>query len=162
MKRWLPAPLLSLALFATWLLLNESLSPGHLLTGAIAGLVIPLLTRPLRPPGGRLRRPVRLLRLIGVVGWDVLVSALQVARGIFGARRRPPRATFVVVPLDLRDPFALAALAVITTVVPGTVWCELAHDRSALLLHVFDVEDEARFIAWYKSRYEQPLSEIFG
>lgn len=31
----------------------------------------------------------------------------------------------------------------ITTVVPGTVWSELALDRSVLLLHVFDLEDEA-------------------
>lgn len=72
-----------------------------------------------------------------------------------------PRSAFVVVPLELRDAHALAALAVITTVIPGTVWCELAPDRSALMLHVFDVDDEAGFIAHYKSRYERPLREIF-
>jgi len=55
----------------------------------------------------------------------------------------------------------LASLAMITAVVPGTVWAELATDRSALLLHVFDVDDEAAFIAHYKSRYERPLQEIF-
>ena len=38
---------------------------------------------------------------------------------------------------------------------------ELAPDRSALLLHVFDVGDEADFVAHYKSRYEHPLQEIF-
>ena len=55
----------------------------------------------------------------------------------------------------------LAALAVITTVVPGTVWSELAIDRSAVLLHVFDVDDQAAFVARYKARYERPLIEIF-
>jgi multicomponent K+:H+ antiporter subunit E len=55
----------------------------------------------------------------------------------------------------------LAALAVITALVPGSVWAELAPDRSALLLHVFDVDDEAAFIAHFKSRYERPLQEIF-
>jgi len=49
----------------------------------------------------------------------------------------------------------------ITAVVPGTVWCELAPDSSALLLHVFDVDDAAEFVDHYKSRYEQPLLEIF-
>jgi multicomponent K+:H+ antiporter subunit E len=49
----------------------------------------------------------------------------------------------------------------ITTIVPGTVWCELAVDRRTLLLHVFDVDDEAAFVARYKSRYERPLLEMF-
>ena len=73
----------------------------------------------------------------------------------------PPRAAFVTIPLDLRDANGLAALAMITTVVPGTVWSELALDRSALLLHVFDLDDEARFVARFKARYERPLMEIF-
>jgi multicomponent K+:H+ antiporter subunit E len=49
----------------------------------------------------------------------------------------------------------------ITTVVPGTVWSELALDRSVLLLHVFDLDDEAAFIEHFKDTYERPLMEIF-
>ena len=49
----------------------------------------------------------------------------------------------------------------ICTVVPGTVWSELALDRSILLLHVFDLDDEARFIQHFKATYERPLMEIF-
>ena len=56
---------------------------------------------------------------------------------------------------------ALAALAMISAVIPGTVWSELAPDRSALLMHVFDLEDEAAFIQHFKTDYEQPLKEIF-
>jgi multicomponent K+:H+ antiporter subunit E len=152
-RRWFPAPVLSLALFAMWLLLNRSLSPGHLLLGALVGWLMPVLAAPLRP---------RVLAgLIVAVAIDVLVSALQVGRGVLKARRNPPRACFVVIPLELRDPFALASLAVITTIVPGTVWTELAPDRSALLLHVFDLQGEAEFIRHYKARYEHPLKEIF-
>ena len=103
-----------------------------------------------------------LARLILRVGRDVVVSALQVAAGVGRARRRPPRGAFVTVPLDLRDPHGLAALAIITAVVPGTVWCDLAPDRGSLLIHVFDLGDEADFIASYKRRYELPLKEIFG
>jgi multicomponent K+:H+ antiporter subunit E len=161
MKRWLPAPLLSAALLALWLLLNQSIAPGHLLIGALAALVLPLLTAPLRSPAGRLRGPRAALRLIGAVAVDVVRSALQVARGVLGAGRRPPHARFVVVPLDLRNVDGLAALALITTIVPGTVWSELAPDRSRLLLHVFDSPDDASFIAHYKQRYERPLLEIF-
>ena len=49
----------------------------------------------------------------------------------------------------------------ISAVIPGTVWSELAPDRSALLMHVFDLEDEAAFIQHFKTDYEQPLKEIF-
>jgi multicomponent K+:H+ antiporter subunit E len=161
MRRWFPAPVLSLALFAMWLLLNRSLAPGQLLLAALVGWLMPVLTAPLRPRAGRLRRPWVLARLVLVVGRDVIVSAVQVGRGVLKARRDAPRSYFVVIPLELRDPAALAALAVITTVVPGTVWTELAPDRSALLLHVFDMKGEEEFIRDYKSRYERPLKEIF-
>lgn len=161
MKRWLPAPWVSLALAGMWLLLNESLAPGHVLLALLLGWLVPLLATPLRPPAGPLRRPAVLARLLLHVAFDVVASSLFVSRGVLGARHDPPRAYFVTIPLELRDPFALAALAMITTVVPGTVWSELARDRSALRLHVFDVEAEDVFVRRFKQRYERPLKEIF-
>jgi multicomponent K+:H+ antiporter subunit E len=41
------------------------------------------------------------------------------------------------------------------------VWSELALDRKVLLMHVFDMPDEAQFIEHFKSTYERPLLEIF-
>ena len=162
MKRWLPSPLLSVGLLALWLLLAQTTSPGHWLLGTVLAVAMPLLMAPLRPTPRRLRHPLVAVRLILHVAADVVVSALGVAHGVLRYRRRPPRGAFVVVPLELRDVHALAALSMITAVVPGTVWCELASDRSELLLHVFDLDDETLFIARYKARYEQPLLEIFG
>jgi len=161
MKRLLPSPWLSLGLLGGWLLLTRSFSVGQVLMGIAVAVVIPLLMAPLRPRPGRLRRWGLLLRLILRVGRDVLRSGLQVAVGVWRASSHPPRGTFVVVPLSLRDEHALAALSMITAVVPGTVWTELAPDRSALLLHVFNLDDEAAFIHHFKTDYEQPLKEIF-
>ena len=161
MKRWVPSPWLSAGLFALWLLLNQTVAPAHLLLGAVVAVAVPLLTRPLRPAGPPLRHPLVLVRLIISVGWDVVRSSLEVGTRVLRAGRHPPRSRFVLVPLVLRNPHALASLAMITAVVPGTIWAELATDRSLLLLHVFDVEDEATFVAHYKSRYERPLQEIF-
>lgn len=158
-RRLFPAPLLSAALSAMWLMLNESLFIGHVALAVFLGWLLPFLLAELRPQRPRIRHPLRILRLILVVGYDVLRSNLEVALGIL--RQRPSREAFVTIPLELRDPTALATLAIITTVVPGTVWCELARDSSAVLLHVWDLEDETSFIADYKSRYEAPLLEIF-
>lgn len=162
MKRLLAAPWVSLGLFAGWLLLNDSLSVGHLLLGAVLAVTIPALMAPLRPRPGPLRRWGVLLRLILRVGAEVVRSAVEVAAGVARARRHPPRGAFVRIPLDLRDVHGLAALSMISSVIPGTVWTELAADRSVLLMHVFDLDDETRFVARFKQDFEQPLKEIFG
>lgn len=161
MKRWLPAPWLSLGVFGGWLLLNQSLAAAQVLLAAGVAIVMPLLLASLRPAPGPLLHGGTLVMLILKVGRDVVISALDVAAAVMRSNRCPPRSAFVTVPLDLRDTHALAALAIITAVVPGTVWSELAPDHSALLLHVFDVEDEAAFIAHFKQTYERPLQEIF-
>ncbi|SDU91846.1 Na+/H+ antiporter subunit E [Pseudomonas mucidolens] len=161
MKRLFPAPWLSLALTGLWLLLNLSLSPGNLLLGVILGFVAPLMMAPLRPLPIRIRRPGVIIRLFLLVGRDVIVSNLHVAWGVLICGSRPPRGRFIKIPLDLRDANGLAALSTITTVVPGTIWSELALDRSILLLHVFDLDDEVQFIEHFKRTYERPLMEIF-
>ena len=161
MKRLFPAPWLSLALWVLWLVLNLSISPGNLLLGALMGFLAPLLMAPLRPLPIRIRRPGVIIRLFFLVGRDVIVSNLQVAWGVLMCGSRPPRSRFVKIPLDLRDPNGLAVLSMITSVTPGTVWSELALDRSILLIHVFDLSDEAQFIQHFKHAYERPLMEIF-
>ena len=160
-KRWLPSPPLSLALFVVWLLLNQSLHPATLLLAAILSIAVPVLTQSLRPATVRMRRPGLALRLCGVVALDLVRSALTVARLLLTRRSADMSPHFVRVPLALRDPNALAVLAMIMCLTPGTAWGEISFDRSTLLIHVFDVEDEAAFVAVVKARYEQPLMEIF-
>ena len=161
MKRLFPAPWLSLSLWVLWLLLNLSLSAGNLLLGAVLGFLAPLMFAPLRPLPIRIRRPGVMIKLFFLVGRDVVMSNIAVAWGVLRAGKQPPRSRFIKIPLDLRDANGLAALSMITTVVPGTIWSELALDRSVLLLHVFDLDDEVTFIEHFKTAYERPLMEIF-
>jgi multicomponent K+:H+ antiporter subunit E len=161
MKRYFPAPWFSVALAVLWLVLNLSVSPGNILLAILLGFLAPLLMAPLRPLPVSIRNPGLILRLFLLVGRDVVASNLAVAWTVWNAGRRPPRSAFVKVPLDLRNANGLAALSMITTVVPGTVWSELALDRSVLLMHVFDLEDETQFIEHFKRTYERPLMEIF-
>lgn len=161
MRRWLPSPSLSLALFVIWLLLNQTLDAGTLLMAAMLAVVVPLLTRSLRPATVRLRKPgVALGLTIRALG-DMLYSALSVGKLLLTRRTADIQSSFVEIPLDVRDPNALAMLAMICCLTPGTAWGELSFDRSRLLLHVFDMKDEAAFITMIKTRYEAPLMEIF-
>ena len=160
MKRLLPAPLLSAALFSLWLLLNQDLAGNTLALAVVLAVAIPLLTAPLRPLAVRIKRPRAALALLWMVLCDAIASNLDIARSVWRPTHTP-RGAFVRIPLDLHDANGLAVLAIVTTIVPGTVWSEFAIDRSAVLLHVFDVDDEAAFAARYKLRYERPLIEIF-
>lgn len=161
MRRWLPSPPLSLALFVIWLLLNQALDLGTLLLAAIFAVIVPLLTRGLRPATVRMRKPGVALRLTARALGDMLHSALTVGKLLLTRRSAQIHGQFVEIPLDVRDPNALAMLAMICCLTPGTAWGELSFDRSRLLLHVFDMKDEAAFISMIKTRYEAPLMEIF-
>ena len=161
MKRLLPSPLLSCTLFVFWLLLSQSVDAGTLLLGAVQAIAWPLLTKGLRPSPVRMRRPLAMLRLFSNVLVDVIVSNLAVTRAILTMRERHLRSGFVHVPLDVRDPNALAVLAMIVAATPGTAWGEISRDRSTLLIHVLAVGNEEEFIAAVKNRYERHLREIF-
>ena len=160
-RRILPSPLLTLALIVMWLVLNQSLSPGQIILGVIVGVAAPGLLASLRPARPRIRHPWILIRLILNVGKDVIQSNLDVFRTLLRTSSEPVHSRFIEIPLELRDPNALASLAMITTVVPGTVWCELARDSSTVLLHAWNAPDPDAFVAMYKQRYERPLIQIF-
>lgn len=161
MKRLLPAPLLSIALVALWLLLNRTLSLGHLLLALVLAVAIPVLLGGLRPLPVRMRKPGAVLRLMLTVMMDTLQSNLAVIRLLLAPGKRRHAAGFVRVQLDVRDPNALAVLAMIVCITPGTAWAELSFDRATLLLHVLEMGDADALAAQIKQRYERPLMEIF-
>lgn len=160
MKRWLPAPMLSLAVFLVWLLLVATVEPAHLLLAAVLAVALPLATAPLRPEQANPRKPLLAARLALRVLWDIVMSNIEVARRILG-REASIHPGFVQVPLDITNPYGIAALAGIITMTPGTLSSELSGDRRHLLVHCFHLDDAAATVAQIKQRYETPLREIF-
>ena len=158
--RIVPAPLMSVVLFFTWLLLNQSFSLGHIALALLLAITVPWFSERLRPERPVLKRPGLALRFLGVVLWDIVKSNIDVARAVLGPEHAiNPR--FVWVPLSIRDPHGIIALAGVITMTPGTLSAELTDDRAFLLVHAFNVADEAALIADIKARYEAPLREIF-
>lgn len=162
LKKLFPAPVLSLMLIFIWLALNESLDPGNLLLAIFLGWVIPVFTAPLRPNPVKMSHPLIAAKLFCRVLKDVVISNLKVAYGSARFGRKKPSGDFIKVPLELKDPIGLTVLSMICTVIPGTIWSELALNRSAVLLHVFDLQNPQAEIEHFKACYEQPLLEIFG
>lgn len=161
MRRLLPFPLASAGLLVLWLLLNQALSPGHILIGVIVAVVAAWPLAALEAPKARLGRLSAVVRLSNLVFADILRSNIAVARIILGLRRKRRSSGFVDVPLELRHPYGLAALACIITATPGTVWVDFDRTRGILTIHVLDLVDKADWVHIIKGRYERALLEIF-
>ena len=161
MKRWLPFPLLWALLLIMWLLLNQTLAAAHIVLGALVALAATLALRVLQLPQPGMRRPRSALALLGVVAIDIVRSNIAVGRIVLHPGVRERTSQFLEIPLELRNPAALAALACIITATPGTAWARYESTRRVLTLHILDLIDEEAWIRTIKDRYERRLLEIF-
>jgi len=158
--RLIPHPILSLLLLLMWLLLTR-FSTGHLVLGSMIGLAAGWALSGLHPQAPRLRRWDLIAKLVAIVTYDIARSNVAVAWLILtGGRNGQRRSEFIEIPLDLRSQGALALLAIILTATPGTAWLEYKPSTGMLLLHVFDMVDEATWRDLIKNRYEALLLEI--
>ena len=157
----LPHPGLSAFLLVLWLLLNNSAAPGHLVLGALLGVIIPLFTRRFWPERLGLAQPGLILRFTGRVLWDIIVANFTVARVVLGPLSAVQPA-FVRVPLDIHDDFPVTVLASVVSLTPGTVSADIDAERRYLLVHALSVADTEALAHDIKLRYEAPIKEIFA
>jgi multicomponent K+:H+ antiporter subunit E len=155
-------PVLIVALVAMWLLLNQTLAPGHVLLGLALAIGLAWASAVLRPAQPSLSRVYLAIVLLFLVLTDIVRSNIAVARIVLGlVRNREIRSGFVKIPLALTDPHGLAVLAGILTATPGTVWVDLDVPTGVLTVHVLDLKDESEWIDWIRNRYEHLLMRIF-
>ena len=159
MSRMLTYPLLWLGLLAMWLLLSRSLAPGQFLLGALVASFCCWAVAAVDVPRPRIRRPGLILKLVGLVLADIFRSNLAVLR--LAVTRREPHSMFVTIPLELREPNALAVLACIITATPGSAWINYNARSHTVLVHVLDTEDGIAWVETIKRNYEALLLEIF-
>lgn len=160
MKAWLPYPLISVLLLATWLLLNQSLALAHILLGGALSVIGPWFLMRLDTPRLIVRRPMAVLQLCCELVVDIVRSNYRVASLILSDR--PGRTPgFVWIPLRMHSQYGLAALACIITATPGTSWVAYDPETNILVIHVLDLVDDDDWGKIIKMRYERLLMEIF-
>jgi multicomponent K+:H+ antiporter subunit E len=160
MSRLFPHPLLSGVLVILWLLLVNSLSLGSWIMGLFLGWGIPRLCTRMWFENARPRHGWTTVRLLLRVTKDALIANIQVAALVLGPTGRLKPA-FIEVPVDIRDELGLTLLMSIISLTPGTVSAELSEDHSRILVHALSEENPEQLIHSIKTRYEQPLMEIF-
>ncbi|HBX58946.1 MAG TPA: cation:proton antiporter, partial [Methylophaga sp.] len=74
LQRLFPHPFLTLILWGIWLLLNNTISPGHIVLGAVLAILIPWLTSSYWPEKISIRHPWMLLLYVLRVLYEILVA----------------------------------------------------------------------------------------
>ncbi|WP_020410435.1 Na+/H+ antiporter subunit E [Hahella ganghwensis] len=159
-SRLLPMPMHSVLLLVSWLILNNSVSPGHIVLGAFLAFTIPLLVSGLHTPQPGIRRYGLAVRYALMVMYDIVVANIEVALKIVGPLKNLQPA-LIAVPMDITNDLLLTVLASTISLTPGTVSAELSEDRKWLYVHVLNLEDEEALIRQIKQRYEKKLREMF-
>lgn len=161
MRRVLPYPLLALTLLVMWLVLNRSMSPGHILLGSVVAVFATQGMRALRPERPRIAswRPVLPLARLALA--DVVRSNITVGRIILSGNRPGGTSGFIRVPLAIRNRHGQAVLAALITATPGTLWVQFDPARNLLLVHILDRVDEEAWRRRIKERYEPLLMSMF-
>lgn len=161
-SRLFPMPLHSILLLVVWLMLNTTLSLGHILLGSVLAIVIPWICAPLRTPQPKIKRPMKAISYVFFVLKDILVANIEVALLVVGPMHKI-KPGLVAVPIDLPDILPITVLASTVTMTPGTVSAEISKDNKWLYVHVLDLpDDEQEVIDLIKQRYESRVKEIFG
>jgi multicomponent K+:H+ antiporter subunit E len=160
-ERIFPHPILTAILALVWMLLVNDFSLGNAVFGLLLGLAIAKLTSAYWPSRPKLRNPAAILEYSAVVLWDIIVSNVLVAYLVLFRRAASLQSQFVIVPLDLKSPEAIATLAGTITMTPGTVSADLSADGRSLLVHCLETTDPNGTVATIKSRYERRLMRIF-
>lgn len=159
--RFFPHPLLSAVLWVIWLLLNNTIAPGHIVLGAILATLIPWLTSGFWPEKISIQRPWLLVRYTVRVLLEIMIANVVVAKLILASNKKL-QPGFIDYPLALQSSVGISLLANTISLTPGTVSCDLSDDRQHLLIHALHIDDVDAIIADIHRKFEMPLQEIFA
>jgi len=157
----LPMPFHTLLLFVVWLLLNNSMSAGHMVLALFFAIAIPLLVNGMRDEHPKILKPWKAILYVLMVMKDIVVANVEVALWIIGPVKKL-KPGFVAIPISIQSDLGITILASTVSLTPGTVSAEVSEDKQWLYIHALHLDNENELIETIKQRYEQPIKEIFG
>ncbi|MBU2936666.1 MULTISPECIES: Na+/H+ antiporter subunit E [Pacificibacter] len=161
--KWLmPHPFLTLLLAVVWVILQKEVTAGMAVFGVILGILIPWGTSIWWPDRPKSLRLGKLCSYSFMVVWDIVVANIQVAWVVLTVPNSKLKPTWIVVPLELKQPEAITLLAGTITLTPGTVSADVSDEGHSLLVHVLHTDDPDAVRDDIMTRYQDRLKEIFS
>ena len=156
-----------LVALAAWCLLSWSVSPQHLIVGAVVSLIVAIAVGDLfvsRPH--LMTHPIRYLNLVFVyaplLAWECVKANFDVAYRVLNPAL-PVRPGIVRIATSLRSETGLTFLANSITLTPGTMTVDLDPEKGLLYIHWINVtsEDPKERAHRIAGRFEPVLRRIF-
>jgi multicomponent Na+:H+ antiporter subunit E len=149
----------ALLLGAAWVALTGALSLANGLFGVLLGWLALGVARPLGPYPvfGRVR-PLKVVRLLLYLAWQIVVANLKVVAAVLGPRRLL-RPALVAVPLDVTTDGQIATLANLITLTPGTLSLDVSPDRRTLYVHAMFASSPEALRREIKEGFERRVLE---
>lgn len=92
---------------------------------------------------------------------EVVLSTFKVARDVLSPNPKT-QSCIIAIPLDPMSDMAVATLANLISMTPGTLSLHYDRESKELVVHTMYVESESEFIESIRSTYMQRILKIFG
>jgi multicomponent Na+:H+ antiporter subunit E len=136
-------------LMLVWILLWGTVSAANIVSGlAVAVIITLLLPLPQVPIEGRVH-PVSLLRFIGLIGWYLVVSSMQLA-WLAVKPGPPPLSAVLRAHMAIKSDLVLALAVNMINLTPGTIVLEIDQVRRMIYVHVIDVGSDRAVNRFYR------------
>jgi multicomponent Na+:H+ antiporter subunit E len=125
-----------------WVLLWGTFTPLSVVGGVVVGVLVTALFRMPQAPTRLPVRPLRLLGLVVYLGYDLVVSGLEVSWQIL-RHGRHARGAMVVVPLLTRSDQVVTAMANALSLAPGMMALQTDQDHDVWYVYALGPRDRA-------------------
>lgn len=152
--------ILHIFLAFVWMLLQNSFTFGHFLAGYVVGAII-LYVFYRFFPGGKiyLSKAFAIVELLLVFLWELLKANITVANLVL-SRKMEIRPGIIAVPLEITQDQAIALLANMITLTPGTLSLDVSADKKEIFVHVLNLDDTEAARREIKEVFERRIIKI--
>lgn len=151
--------LLNVLLALAWAALTGNFEPVNLVFGFGMGYLVLWMAADRGRKSPYFRRLPRAIEFVLFMLKEMVLANLRMAIIVLSPKPRL-RPAVVAIPLDLQSEAAIALLANMITLTPGTLSLDVSTDRKTLFVHVVWLNDPASFIHGIKTGYEMRVKEI--
>ena len=152
--------LTNVLLALAWVAVSGTLSALNLFFGFALGAIALSLIREQVGSSGYVSRLARILKLFAVFLYELMMSAVRVARTVLSPNMDLHPGIFAY-PLKVRRDFEITLLANMITLTPGTLSVDVSEDRSTLWVHAMDLSNPDAARADIANGFERLILEAF-
>jgi len=142
-----------------WATVMDEVTLVNLAIGFVLGLALLAFVTPHPGASPYALKLLYLVRLVGIVAWDMLVANLRIAHEILTPTMHNFPAIYAY-EMEARTDAEVTLLALLITFTPGTLMLEASQDGRVLYVHMMFSTPREEFTRSLRERLERPLLRV--